>query len=204
MLKVSIIIPITRPVVAKRCIESIKKNAGIPRDEYEVITAVDKKRIGCPKMVKMLTERSRAQRIMFLGEDIIPQKDFLKEALIAMEKLSDGWGLVALNDGMHMKPARHRPCKLACHWLAHKKLLPLLNGEFFHTGYTHTGCDEELTERCYSMGRYVFAERSIIKHKKVRDKVHKEVSDRKKRVKDAELLKHRRRNKWISKEDTFE
>ena len=157
--KVSIIIPIIRPDGAKRCIEAIHENAGVPESQYEIVTAVDDKRIGCPKMVKALVERTKHDLVIFLGDDTEPQKDFLKKALQAMSRLPEGWGLVGLND-LH-----HNGNTLATHWMAHKKLLPLLGGEFFHTGYKHTFCDNELLTRCKQMGRYIWADDAVVVHK---------------------------------------
>jgi hypothetical protein len=39
-----------------------------------------------------------------------------------------------------------------------------LGGEFFHTEYQHTGCDNELTERCRQIGKYVWAEEARVFH----------------------------------------
>jgi len=79
-------------------------------------------------------------------------------ALNVMDALPDGWGLVGLNDQVHKDGA------LATHWLADKRLLPLLDGEFFHTGYKHLFCDNELTDRCKRMNRFVWAEDAVIEH----------------------------------------
>jgi GT2 family glycosyltransferase len=108
-------------------------------------------------MVKRLVEKSKHDLVCFLGDDTIPQHGFLREALKAMKTLPDGWGLVALNDKVHQG-------RLATHWLADKRLLPLIGGEFFHTGYSHCFCDSELTLRCHALGRYVFAEKAVIVH----------------------------------------
>jgi hypothetical protein len=155
---ISIIIPIIRPDKAERCIEAAYINAGIPEDDYEIVTGEDIDRIGCPKMVARLVAETRYEMVMFLGDDTIPQPDFLKNALAAMQALPEGWGLVGLNDG------HHDGNQLATHWLAHKKLLLPLGGEFFHTGYKHCFCDNELIDRCRAMGRYVWAENAGIKH----------------------------------------
>jgi hypothetical protein len=66
-------------------------------------------------------------------------------------------GLVGLND-------MYWYGEFATHWLASKKLLPYLGGEFFHTGYYHNGCDNELTERCRKINKYVWAEEAKILH----------------------------------------
>lgn len=153
---VSIIIPIIRPEKAERCIAAVHKNIGI--EDYEIVSKEDTERIGCPKMIKQLVELTKYNLIMFLGDDTIPQPGFMKNAVKAMNSLPDGWGLVGLNDG------HYRQDECATHWLADKRLLPLLDGEFFHTGYIHTCCDNELTRRCKALGKYVWASDAKIKH----------------------------------------
>lgn len=155
---VSIIIPVIRPDNMPRLVKLCAKHAGINEKFYEILTAEDKNRIGCPKMVKAMVAQSRGDMIMFLGDDTIPWKGYLKNALKAMEQLPDGWGLVGLNDQVHDGN------NLATHWLAHKDLLPLLDGEFFHTGYKHCFCDNELIARCKELGRYAWAPDAKLKH----------------------------------------
>lgn len=156
--KISIIIPIIREGRAKNCIDAIVEHAGLPEDQYEIVTAVDKDRIGCPKMVKALTKIAKYDLVMFLGDDTVPKQGFLKNALASMEKLPDGWGLVGLNDSVTDGNS------YATHWLASRKLLPLIGGEFFSTEYIHTFCDIELTVRCKFMGRYIWARDAVIDH----------------------------------------
>ena len=156
--RVSIIIPVIRQEKARRCVESIYKNAGIPSGEYEILAVQDTERIGCPEMMKSLVEHARYNLVMFLGDDTIPQKDFLLNALYAMASLPDGWGLVALNDGVHEG-------RFATHWLADRKLLQHLeNREFFNTAYKHCFCDRELTDIAMELGRYIYAEKAVIVH----------------------------------------
>jgi GT2 family glycosyltransferase len=154
---VSVIIPVIRPEGAERCRDAIFDNAGIPSDTFEVLALEDKERIGVAKMVAALTEQSSYDLVCFLADDTIPQPDFLLNALLAMDRLPDEWGLVGLNDGFHGE-------ELATHWLADKRLLPLIGGEFFHTGYYHCFTDDELTSRCKALGRYVWAEDAKILH----------------------------------------
>ena len=154
---VSILIPTIRTAGLQRCVNAAKMHAGVDLD-VQFMYALDSNRIGCPKILKYLVERSKFDLVMFLGDDTIPQQDYLIEAINAMASLPGGWGLVGLNDGFQ------DGTKLATHWLASKKLLPLIGGEFFHTGYLHTFCDNELTERCKVLGRYVWAVNSKIEH----------------------------------------
>lgn len=157
--KVSIIIPVIRPKNIPALKRMIKKNAGIPETEYEVLTLEDKKRIGAPKMVAKLVELSQYPLVMFIGDDCRPQPDFLKEAVEEMNKLPDRWGLIGLVDTQ--RPGDHAPA----HWLAHKNLLEITGGEFFHTGYIHQFCDNELCLWASLSERYRLAKKSIIDHK---------------------------------------
>ena len=130
MPKVSIIIPIIRPESAARCKKAIRENAGISVKQYEIIDSVDTSGVGCPRMVKVLTRIANHDLVMFLGDDTVPQKDFLKNALIAMDTLPDGWGVVGLNTE---DPRGSNPM---AHWMAHKKMLKHIEGgDFFSTDY---------------------------------------------------------------------
>ena len=156
---VSIIIPIIREDRVKDCISAIKRNIVVPEDKYEIVTGVDRDRIGCPKMVKELVSRAKNEFILFLGDDTIPQYGFFLRALYKMGKLPDRWGLVGLNDGIQDGK------DFATHWLASRKLLEHLeNKEFFYTGYVHQYCDKELTDIAKELGRYVWAEDARIDH----------------------------------------
>jgi len=156
--KISIIIPVVRIAGAKRCIASIERNAGIPSEDYEIVTEIDHDRIGCPKMVKKLVEKTKYDFVCFLGDDTEIEEDCLKIALETMAKLPDGWGLTGLNDNFHDGNSK------ATHWLGSKQLLPLLGGEFFHTGYVHCRCDKELTNRAKKLKRYIWAIDAKLKH----------------------------------------
>lgn len=194
MNKVSIIIPVIRPDKAARVLRLVEENAGYP---YEVITAVDEERIGAPKMVKRLVDKTNYDLVCFLGDDSLPEKDFLKNAVAAMEEIPGGWGLVGFND----KTGRN----LATHWLAHKKLLPFLDGEFFHIGYVHCFCDNELQERSSLLRRYVYAEDAVVLHDhpligktKETDEDYKRVYAKEVYGADKELF-YRRRKAWLKK-----
>ena len=157
--KVSIVIPSIRMDKLERCLAAIKENAGY--DNYEVIVEKDDPEApqGAPKVTKRGVDRSTGELVMFLGDDTIPQENFLFHAVVAMHKhFPDLDGLIGLNDGLWKKG------ELYTHWLASKKLLPFLGGEFFHTGYAHCGCDSELMERCKSIGKAAWAENSKIIH----------------------------------------
>lgn len=194
---ISVIIPIIRPKKAERCMSALMADKTAP--VFELVTEQDRERIGCPKMVKRLVDRTRFDRVCFLGDDTIPQPGMLKEAADTMNTLPDGWGLVGINDGIH-QARNHGP---VTHWLAHKKLLPVLGGAFFHTGYTHCFCDNELADRCRSLGRYVYAEKARLIHD--HPIINPEADDADYRrvylpavyTRDLRLYRKRRRNAWM-------
>jgi hypothetical protein len=138
-------------------VESLWENAGIPKTDFEIVDDFDADRIGVARMLKELVARSKAQRVLFIGDDCTAEKDLLKNALEAMKQIPDEWGLVAIND--HFSPSNH-----ATHFLADKRLLPFLNGEFFSTTYRHCFCDNELSERCIELGRFIWVENASIIH----------------------------------------
>jgi len=158
-MKVSIIIPVIRPKNIPRLSRMIVRNAGIPGNDLEILTEEDTKRIGAPKMVKRLTDKAANDLVMFIGDDCEPQKNFVKFTVNAMKKLPDGWGLVGMAD--KERPGDHAPT----HWLGHKKLLEYTGGEFFHTGYIHQFCDNELCLWATCLGRYVLEPKAVISHK---------------------------------------
>jgi GT2 family glycosyltransferase len=138
--------------------EAAVRNSGVDLSRIESLILEDKERIGAPKMVKKLVEMSTGDIVVFLGDDTLPEPDWLNQALKAMETLPDGWGLVGLNDQIF------GPEKPATHWVADKRLLPFLDGELFHTGYIHQYCDNELGARCVDLGRYVWCKEAKIIH----------------------------------------
>lgn len=154
--KVSIIIPIIRPDAAQKCIDSIKANAGIPEDKFEIVTDIDHDRIGCPRMVAKLVAKSKYDLVCFMGDDTTMEPWCLSEAIQLMDRFPDGWGLVGFADGTGRK--------LPTHWLAHKRLLDYLDGEFFSTAYAHCFCDNELMDRAMEIGRYQQSTSARITH----------------------------------------
>lgn len=201
--KVSIIIPVIRPAKAQRCIGFIRENAGVPCSQYEILTEEDTERIGCPKMVKRLTDRAKHEMVMFLGDDTLPQKGFLLNALRAMKRLPDEWGLVGLNDFAHDGDKT-----FSTHWVASKKLLPYLGGEFFCTQYIHCYCDLELTDRCRELGRYTWAKDAQLLHEHPMldypgaglnpktDDDYKRVYAPQNKIRDLQVYKKRKRAGW--------
>lgn len=161
MERVSIIIPVTRFDKSRDCVAAIDKNAGVPKNRYEIIPMLDKDGVGCPEMVKRLTEHAKCDLVMFLGDDTIPEPDFLEHAIDAMNSLPDGWGVVGLNT-QDIRVENGNPL---AHWMAHKKMLDHIpGGNFFPTDYAHCWCDNELKDIADEMGRWVYAKKSKIIH----------------------------------------
>jgi glycosyltransferase involved in cell wall biosynthesis len=192
--KVSIIIPtLGREEKLKRLLEEIPKTACYKN--YEVIVEQDNftNRLGVPKSVRNGVAKSSGELVMYLGNDCVPRMGFLAQAVWKMFKSFPEFdGLVGMND-------EYWHGEFATHWLASKKLLPYLDGEFFHTGYYHNGCDNELTERCKMIGKYVWAENARVYHehpinpnfKEPQDEVHKIVQDKERLEIDTALLRDR-------------
>jgi hypothetical protein len=159
--KVSICIPtLGRGDKLHRLLESIKEN--VEYSNYEIIVKADEmppNNVGAPTMLARCVNESTGDLVCFLGNDCVPQKDFMREAVWEMaRKFPEMDGMIGLNDEYWPEGA------VAPHWLASKKLLPLLDGEFFHTGYYHTGCDNELMARVEKVGKYAFAKNAKIYH----------------------------------------
>lgn len=138
----------------------VKQRAGWWNTEVEVVVDDPACRKGCPITLKRGVEGTHSDFVLFLGSDCVPENGFVLKALECMYRsFPEADGLVGLNDGIWKKG------EIACHWLASRKLLPHLDGEFFYTGYHHLGCDNELTARCQLMGRYVWCEEAKIEHR---------------------------------------
>ena len=153
----SIIIPIVRMDGAERCMKACVDNAGIPREQYEFVCAEDVDGDGCPKMVKYLTENTNSDIVIFLGDDTIPEKDWLFELLKVMDSFEDGWGLVKIND--------HQNTPWAQHFAISKKLIDKLSDkEIFSTQFWHSACDEWLYRQASNLNRFKYAEKSCIIH----------------------------------------
>ena len=193
---ISICIPYIRDEGFDRCVEALKRNNG--DIEYEIISEKDVNRIGCPLMLKKLVNNAKYSYIMFLADDVVPQKDMLINAVGKMYEFEDEWGLVGLNDGF-ISGDKH-----ATHWVAHKKLLEHLDGEFFHTGYKHCYCDNELALRVQQINRYKYAENARLIHmhpivqkdNSLTDKDYMRVYSQQYLYHDEQLFLKRKNNNW--------
>lgn len=158
MNEVSICVPYIRERGVNRLIESIMSCSDLNNLKYEILTRYDEDRIGCPLTLKNLVSESKYENVMFLADDVIVCEGVFKFSFEKMAEFVGGWGLVGLNDNFISGE------KTATHWLGSKKLLPYIGGEFFHIGYKHCYCDNELVSRCSEIGRYKFADRAEIIH----------------------------------------
>lgn len=148
---ISILIPTIRPGNIPHILENIEKNLSLP---HEVIWEEDVDRIGCPKMLKKLVEKAKYDYIVFLGDDTLIEKKCIE---YAYEK--------AINENLLLVGFNDHDTGRATHWLARKVLLNYLeNREFFHTGYIHNFCDDELRVRADKMGMYGWCKEARIEH----------------------------------------
>jgi len=150
---ITICIPTIRPQNLPALFDAIAKNAEV--DDYKIDWLEDVDREGCPKTLKKMVDRSEGDLICFLGDDTLPEPGFLKHALNTMATLPGGWGVVGLNSQVS---------KHAGHFLADKRMLPFLGGDFFNLEYWHCFCDHELTDIAQEMERYAFSEKAVVTH----------------------------------------
>lgn len=148
-MKISVCVPTIRP----QNIPALQKIVADEGLDTEFLWEEDVERIGCPKMLKRLVEKSTGDLVCFLGDDAQPEPGFLKGALATMEKT--GKWLIGLppEESMDMS-----------HFLADKRLLPLIGGEFFHTGYLHNFCNDELRHRAQRLELFYWSEGPRVKH----------------------------------------
>ncbi len=148
---ISIVIPVIRRENIERLIDAVKEAVSV---EHEILWEEDTERIGAPKMVKRLVDRTQYEWVVFLGDDTIPEKGSIDAAFRYAKENS--LLLVGFND-YHGERATH--------WIASKKLLDFLeNSEFFHTGYIHNFCDDELRMKAENLGVYGWCKEAGLKH----------------------------------------
>jgi hypothetical protein len=163
MNEVSITVPVIRPKGFEMLVDSIKKNAGIPESQYEIVHIIDVNREGGVKTLNKCVEKAKYDIICFLADDSVIRENCIKNALEVMLSFPDGWGMVGINDGYHSGKA------FATHWMAHKKLLPYLGGKFAYEGYRYICADKEISQRCMALGRYKHADNALLIHNTIQD-----------------------------------
>lgn len=155
---VTIVIPtLGREDRLAKCLELIHQNANYP--SYDVLVKPDKfgpENRGAIALLNEGVDEAKGHLVMYLSNDCEPQPGFLIQAALAY--VDGGRDFVALNDGIWGG-------KLATHWLAPKHLRDFLpEGKFFFPGYSHHGCDNELTAQMKARGIYSYAERARVNH----------------------------------------
>ena len=191
-MKVSFIIPTLRPDGLKRLRDCIDEHAGIPKDEYEILT--DSKPGGPNQAINRMVKKAKADLLCILADDCIPKAGFLTNAMKQMEALPEGWGVVAFNDGTGRE--------LACHFLAHKKCVKLLGGELLHGGYQHCYADNEITHRMKEAGQFMYCLNAVVEHDNPLltggplDHIHDKANSAKLLNADRDLYFHRHRTNF--------
>jgi glycosyltransferase involved in cell wall biosynthesis len=194
--KVSIVVPHVRGTRQKEleiCLRAIRENANYP--SYEVIVEDDELGAfnkGVAKTFNRGAEKAAGEYVMFLGDDCVPQPNFLTQAMLSLEGPINGLfkrGMVGLNDGVWCG----KDLAPATHWLAHKDMLNYLPGAvFLHEDYFHLGCDDELTAWARMHGDFQWCELARIEHRNpVGDDVYKRVWDPERVRHDRALLQYR-------------
>ncbi len=165
--KVSIVIPtLGREDSLNKLLEAIKINANY--DNYEIIIERDsfENRRGVCKTFNSGVEKSTGELVMFLGNDCLPQKNFLIHAIRDMSKNFKNFdGMVALKTIFKAKDGYKQFIdENSSHFLISKKLLPHFNNNFFNLAYDHYFCDNELAERCKAINKFAESENCVILH----------------------------------------
>ncbi len=88
MKNVSVIIPVARPQKAKRTIEAVKKQS-YPKQRLEIITIKNKK-LSPGEKRNLGAKKAKGEILIFLDDDCLPQKGWLKENLRALENKKVG------------------------------------------------------------------------------------------------------------------
>lgn len=165
--KVSIVIPtLGREDSLNKLLEAIKTNANY--DNYEVIVEKDlfENRQGVCKTFNTGVEKSTGELVMFLGNDCLPQKNFLIHAVREMSKKFENLdGMIALKTIFKSKDGyKQFTNENSSHFLISKKLLPYFDNKFFNPIYDHYFCDNELAEIAKSINKFSECEHSVILH----------------------------------------
>jgi glycosyltransferase involved in cell wall biosynthesis len=165
--KVSIVIPtLGREESLSKLLEAIEKNANY--NNYEIIVQKDsfEDRKGVCKMFNEGVKKSTGDYVMFLGNDCLPQKNFLVHAVRQMSKSFENFdGMIALKTIFKTKDGyRQFIGENSSHFLISKKLLCYFGNNFFNPIYNHYFCDNELAERCIAMNKFSLCEHSIVLH----------------------------------------
>lgn len=184
---VSVIIPsVYRPARLRRCVEAVLRtyppadvicSLSFGDDESRAALAGLRVRItdnhppltGAVRAVNEALELALGNYIAFVMDDSLPEMGWKEEALWEMARLPEASGVVGINDLVRGPRDGDR---FAVSMIAARQYLVDFNGGVFFTPhYFHYYCDIELCERASAVGRYIWAERSVIRHERGKDKV---------------------------------
>lgn len=87
--KVSVIIPVTREKKAQEAIRAVEKQ-GYPKKFLEIIAVDIKKKLSPGKRRNLGAKRAKGEILLFLDDDCLPQKGWLKENIKALKDKSIG------------------------------------------------------------------------------------------------------------------
>lgn len=118
--------------------------------------------IGFWKALKQGIERTDAELIVWLANDLLPGKDWLKRAYDAhLQIFKGGEGLVAFNDGIWT--GQH-----AAHGLISRSMLVRWYGkDYWPIAYQHSYGDQEISERAIAEGKFATAVYAVLYHNHV-------------------------------------
>lgn len=131
-----------------------EKKLSYPQTEF----LVQEKNLGFANTVNAAIKDSNASYFIYLGNDVIFGKDWLKEALrVYNEAFPQKDGLLTFNDGKWFG-------KIAAHGLIHRNFLQHTGDTLFYPGYFHYHCDLDLTEIAKKNDKLVYAYNSVVYH----------------------------------------
>lgn len=187
--KISIVIPtLGREEGLARCIQSIA-DLNYPEELIETIVLEDNPRIGVPKRLKEGVEKSTGEWIVYASNDI----EFTPGSIfIALTNaIKNNKKFVAFNTG-EVYPDDGNICE---HFMIHRDLIPLIDGEIFDTEFNHVGVDNLLWAKLKKLGEEYRCEDAIVRHNhfsktgKPLDEVYQIAWNEESVKRDRELLK---------------
>lgn len=158
---VTFVIPtLKRPEGLERCIASIKA-LNYPQEKIQILFEEDEPRIGVPKRVKSMVEKSTGEWIVFASNDI----EFTPDSLIIAFKnsLDNNKKFVSFNTQGEkgVAPDEGNICE---HFMIHRSMVKKLNGEIFDTDFNHVGVDNLLWAKMSKIGQAMYAGKAIVNH----------------------------------------
>ncbi|MCK9371488.1 glycosyltransferase [Candidatus Dojkabacteria bacterium] len=157
--KISILVPtLGRPDGLKRCMDSIDK-LNYPKELIEVLVVEDDPRIGVPRRVKELYDKSTGDYIIFAANDMEFHPDSVILAFIDM--IHENKGLCAFKSSEYILEDEGNICE---HFMITRNLINELGGYIFDVDFDHCGVDNLLWYRCKKIGQAMRSERAVIIH----------------------------------------